>query len=54
VLTRKGKAEVITLFNGWLEERVKMQHTVTAMKNHILQQAYGLRAEVEKINLDDE
>jgi len=51
ILNRQGKKILIPLFNEWLEQKLKMQNLVTAAKNHILQQAYNLRKEIEKTEL---
>ena len=53
ILSRQGKAVIIQSFNARLEEKIKMQNEVTAFKNHILNQAYKLRQEIEKMAADE-
>jgi CRISP-associated protein Cas1 len=48
LLNKKGKEILIPLFNAALEERIKMNGKVTALKNHILQQAYHIKQYIEK------
>lgn len=54
ILNKNGKMIIIPAFNAWLEERVKLNNQVTEMKNHILQQAYDIREEIEKIVVHEE
>lgn len=51
ILSKPGRMLIIPKFNGWLEEKIKMQGQVTQVKNHILDQAFRLRKEIEKTEL---